>query len=167
MDLAIRNAPADKKTEMRSRVASCKELVDKIRVEVLVLEKSNHNNDKAALMGEDHDALYLDMDGASQDQVMLETVALVKKGDDHLQEALRSVTELEDVAISINEDLSEQRDKIEGMQDRITEINQEIDRADGLMRQIYRRMMFNKIALGVGTTAVVGAVSLVLLKVLL
>ena len=68
------------------------------------------------------------------------------------------------MAITIGQDLAVQREKIEGMTDRLDDINENIDRSNSLMREIYRRMMFNKIAFGVGATAIIGAASLVTLR---
>ncbi len=163
MDMALRNAPQDKKTAMRTRIGACRELVDKLRVEMLVADKDE--NEKKALLGEDDaNGVYLDMRGADAQQLQQEQVALLKRGEDHLHGALRDATEMQDVAIAIGQDLSLQREKIEGMKDRLVDINADIDRSDSLMRQMYRRMMFNKIAFGVGATAVVSAVSLVVLR---
>jgi hypothetical protein len=161
--MALRNAPQDKKVTMKNRIAACRELVDKVRVQVLVAEKEGL--DKQALLGdEDPNAVYLDMRGASGEQLQQEQIALMKRGEDHLQGALRDATEMEDVAIAIGQDLSVQRDKIEGMKDRLVDINDNIERSESLMRQVYRRLMFNKIVFGVGTAAVVSAVSLVVLR---
>jgi len=52
------------------------------------------------------------------------------------------------------------------MKDRLVDINADIDQSESLMRQMYRRMMFNKIVFATGATAVVGALSLVALKFL-
>ena len=160
--MALRNAPSEKKPQMRTRIASCKQLVDKIRVEMLVMEKEMR---KAELLGPEGDQIsYPDMQGADQEQLMQEQAKLAQQGDDHLAMALREATEIEDVAISIGQDLSAQRETIEGMSDRLVGINEDIDRSNSLMREIYRRMMFNKIAMGVGATAIVGATAMVVLK---
>ena len=164
MDMEFRNASASARGDLRTRIKNCKELVDKIRVDMLQAEKESK---KEALIGaEDEDSVYLDMDNASQDQVMMETVSLMKRGEDHLGEALRTAVEMEDVAVSIGQDLTEQREKMEGMKGRMQDINSNLDRADGLMREMYRRMTFNKIVMGIGVGAVIGAIILVLLKVI-
>jgi hypothetical protein len=164
MEMAVRNAPQDKKTAMKARVGSCRELMDKVRVEVLLSEKEN--SDKQRLLegesGKDYNSP--DMRNASAEQYQQQELALTKKGDDHLEQALRDAREMEDVAIAIGDDLTIQREKIEGMKDRLVDINADIDQSESLMRQIYRRMMFNKIIFATGATAVVGAVSLVALK---
>lgn len=43
-------------------------------------------------------------------------------------------------------DLTTQRATIEGMQDRLSDINANLERSEGLMRSIYRNMMFNKVS---------------------
>ena len=162
MEMAVRTAPQDKKVMMKGRVGSCRELVDKIRVEVLLAEKES--SEKRRLLDQDDGPNYPDMRGASGEQMMQQELALAKRGDEHLEQALRDAREMEDVAIAIGDDLTVQREKIEGMKDRLVEINSDIDQSEGLMRQMYRRMMFNKIVFATGATAVVGAVSLVALK---
>lgn len=78
--------------------------------------------------------------------------------------ALRDVTEMEEMAVQIGSDLTDQREQIEGMRDRVQDINQSVERAEGLMRSIYRNMMFNKIVFGIGATAIVSAATLVVIK---
>lgn len=74
----------------------------------------------------------------------------LQKGDDHLAGALRDVTEMEQVAVTISANLDDQGRQIAGMKDRLSNINQSVDRAEGLMRTIYRNMMFNRIVVGIG-----------------
>ena len=160
--MAVRNAPAEKKAQLRARIASSRALVDKVRVEMLVAEKESRKVDLFGPEGEE--IRYADMDGADAEQVMQEQLQLGQQGEDHLTAALREATDIEDVAISIGQDLSVQRETIEGLGERLVGINEDIDRSNTLMAEIRRRITFNKIALGVGVGAIVTAGSLVVVR---
>lgn len=91
--------------------------------------------EKRELLGDGHDGdVYLDMDGASREQVRQQTQQLLRQGDDHLQNALQDVTEMENIAVSVNSDLAAQREVIEGMRGRLEDINASVDRSEGLVR---------------------------------
>lgn len=168
MDMEYRNAKGEEKSKLRARISSCKELLDKIRVEMLGSEKHDAATKDALLGGGDEDAVYLDMGNVtSQSQVMMESASLMRKGEDQLKAALQEAIQIEECAVDIGENLVAQRGKMEGMKDRVAGINQNLDRADSLMREMYRRMTFNKIIFGIGVGAVIGAIILVLLKVII
>ena len=91
--------------------------------------------------GAEHRALF----GAGQSEAQ----AIMEASNDLILQATRDTLEIEETAMHVMEDLSDQRSTMEKFRDRIQDINASLDRAGQLMQEMLKRLCGNKVLMAI------------------
>jgi hypothetical protein len=87
-----------------------------------------------------------------------ETAALMESSNDLILQATRETLEIEDVAMQVMSDLSDQRSVMEKFKDRLNDINESLDTAGKKMQEIMKRLCGNKAMMVIVMLLLIGGI---------
>ncbi len=175
MGIACRGAKEE--SEMLPRLKAYRQELDDLKKQ---FQRAQQALNKRDLLGDDeHDfgktsAEHRALFGAERD-----TMALMESGNDLILQATRETLEIEEVAMGVMQDLSEQRTVMERfkaraahfltfrvcltcglfvLQDRLADINEGLDKAGRLMQEMMKRICGNKLMMALVIFLLVGGI---------
>lgn len=94
-----------------------------------------------------------------------EAQSLMASSNDMILQATRDTLEIEETAMQVMQDLSDQRSVMEKFQDRLQDINESLDRAGRVMQEIMKRLCGNKAMMAlVIIILIVGVIAVIWLR---
>ncbi len=155
MGIACRGAKEE--SELLPRLKSYRSELDDLKKQ---FQRAQQALSKRDLLGPDEH----DFGSASAEHRALfgggrgDAAALMESGNDIILQARRDTLEMEDVAMGVMRDLTEQRSVMERFKDRLADINEGLDKAGKIMQEMMKRVCGNKALLALVVVLLLGGI---------